>query len=113
LEDESREAICCADRQKMLDLGFNKKASDLLADTIIKRAGTMGIKSHTLRGMFEKIKTGGGSSIINRIVRETHKHWFTSRSNLPPLEMIDNLKTSPVDLTGWMFVRAEKSYVNT
>jgi hypothetical protein len=112
LENECREAICCADVDKMVSLGMNEKASALLADIVVKKALELGVTSNNLRSAFDRIKSGSGSSIINRIIRKNHKHWFTSRSNLHPLDVLTNLDASPEDLTGWMFERSRKTNNN-
>ena len=102
LEAECREAICTADVEQMINLGFNPEASTLLSETIRSRAKDVGFNPNSLKAYFEKTEARGGSSIVNIIVRKFHKVWFTSRSNLHPINLLENLNVNPEDLSGWL-----------
>lgn len=112
LEDECREAICTADVDKMIDLGFGEKASIVLAEIIKDRAKDCGFHPNSLRGYFKKSEKEKKSSIINIIVRKFHKLWFTSRSSLHPLNMLENLECSPEDLSGHMYTKSKELWLN-
>lgn len=107
LETECREAICTANVEKMVELGFDPNASAVLAATILKLAEKFGFDHEFLKTYFEVSEKEGKSSIINIIVRERHKVWFTSRSDLHPVALLGNLDTNPEDLAGWMFKYAK------
>ena len=107
LEAECREAICTADINKMVDLDFDPDASIILSKTIKNLAKKCGINQNSLKEHFEKSEKEGKSSIINIIIRKFHKVWFTSRSQLHPILMLENLNTDPEDLSGWLFYSAK------
>lgn len=112
LEDECREAICTADVDKMIDLGFGKDASVLLSGVIKKLSKECGFNPNSLPSYFRKCEEEGKSSIINIIIRRFHRLWYTSRSNQHPITMLENLETAPQDLTGYLFKDARELHYN-
>jgi len=103
LEAECRKAICTADIDQMLDLGFDPEASVVLAETLRRLAQEVGFNPNSLKSYFKRCESEGKSSIVNIIVRRFHKVWFTSRSNLHPVLVLENLETPAEDLSGWLF----------
>jgi len=108
LEAECREAICTADVEKMVALDLDPVASAVLAEIILKKAKEIGFTAESLKEYFYKAEKEGRSSIVNMIVRRENKHWFSSRSFLHPVTMLNNLDTKPTDLTATMFYHAKK-----
>lgn len=109
LEKECREAILCADVEKMLALDFNPEASALLSQVITNKAKEMGIAPSSLPRLFAASENGR-SSIVNMIIRRFHKVWFTSRSNQHPVRILDNINRKPEDLSGWLFRYAKNRW---
>ena len=110
LEAECREAICTADVEKMIALDLDPVASAALAEIVIKKAEELGFSRHYLKEYFYKSEKEGRSSIINLIIRKDHKIWLTSRSNLHPVNILENLDSAPGDLAGWMFQYSKKKW---
>ena len=110
LEEECRQAVCTANVEKMIELEFNEEASKALCTIIRKLAPLVGINPNNLERYYEWAERKGRSSVVNKIVRRNHKIWFTSRSNLHPIDILDNLKASPSDLTGYLFQKAKKAW---
>lgn len=110
LETECREAICTADIEKMVALGMDPEASAILSAMIIKLAEQVGFSREGLVKYYYASESGNKSSIVNIIVRNFHKIWFTTRSNLHPIAMVNNLETKPEDLAGFMFHSAKKRW---
>jgi hypothetical protein len=104
LESECREAICTADVEKMVTLGFDPQASVVLAETIKSLAKQIGFSPDHLKEYFHRAEKEGRSSIVNIIARTFHKIWFTSRSKLHPTVILENLNAPPADLSSWLFV---------
>lgn len=110
LEDECREAICTADAGKMIDLGFGEEASKVLSELIKTQSQACGFHPNSLKSYFKKCENEKKSSIINIIIRRFHKLWFTSRSNLHPIQVLENLHTKPEDLTEYLFNSAKERW---
>lgn len=100
LQEEVTDAICMADVNKMIELGFDHRPSQLLCDLIRKEAISLGIRD--LVKYHQKVKTTGGSKIINLIVRRKNKVYFATRACLGPYALLDHLQSEPVDLPSFM-----------
>jgi hypothetical protein len=110
LQEEATDAICTADLEKMVSLGFDKKPSLLLCNLIVKEAASLGIVGrNALISYHEFVKANGRSKIINRIVREKNKVYFATRASFGPRVLLHHLKESPVDLPSFMLNRILKS----
>jgi hypothetical protein len=107
LQEEATNAICTADVDYMVKLGFRRKPSELLCNLIRKEATSIGI--HDLVGYHAFIKKNGGSKIINRIVRLKNRLWFATRSLLGPFKLRDHLRAKPIDLPSYMLRNILKS----
>jgi len=107
LQEEATDAICTADTEKMVELGFRREPSELLCALIRKEADSIGTKD--LVGYHEFVKSVGGSKIINKIVRLKNRLWFATRSKLGPFKLRDHLKATPVDLPSYMLRHILKS----
>lgn len=108
LEDECREAICTADVDKMVDLGFGEKASKKLSSIIIDLSKECGFSKNSLKGYFKSCEEEGKTPITNIIIRKFHKTWLVSRTKQHPINMLKNLESTPQDLADHMFVSAKK-----
>ena len=96
------DAICTADVEMLIKEGFDSTISKIICDTIKDKAKKRNIKSLTY--YHEQAKKGGRANIINRIVREENKLYFTSRSVLDILAVIKNTtKCSVVDIPSNIF----------
>jgi len=100
LQEEATDAICTADVEKMVELGFRRGPSELLCNLIKKEAASIGTKD--LVGYHAFIKENGGSKIINKIVRLKNRLWFATRARLGPFKLRDHLRAAPVDLPSYM-----------
>ena len=107
LQEEATEAICLANSEKMVSLGFDKEPSELLCGIIRKKAAQLRIND--LEEHFEQHLTTGSSNIINLIVRRFNKIYFASRSSLEPIFMLRNLDADAVDLPSQLFKKALES----
>lgn len=110
LEAEAKKAICLADVDAMLELGFDAKASKKLAEIIVNEAKSIGISESGLKELYYSKTATGGTSIINMIVRRKNKIWFASRSSLRPVSLVRHLRTKPCDIAGHMFMQAKEAF---
>jgi hypothetical protein len=101
LQEEATDAICTADVDKMVELGFERQPSQLLCDLI--RSEAKSLKIFNLKKYHEWIKKNRrGSKIINLIVRRKNRVYFASRAALGPFSLLDHLQDTPKDLPSWM-----------
>ncbi len=100
LQEEATDAICTADVDKMVELGFDRAPSKLLCDLIRKEAASLRV--YNLVKYHDFVKENGGSKIINFIVRRKNRVYFATRANLGPFKLLDHLNDAPVDLPSWM-----------
>lgn len=107
LQEEATDAICTADVDKMVGLGFDREPSKLLCDLIRKEAASLRI--YNLVKYHNFIKENGGSKIINLIVRRKNRVYFATRAALGPFNLIDHLNDAPVDLPSWMLFHILRS----
>ncbi len=110
LEAECREAICTADIEKMTSLGLDPEASAVLSDIIVQLAEKVGFSREGLIKYYYTAEAENKSSIVNIIVRNFHRVWFTTRSNLHPITMMKNFEAKPEDLAGFMFSSARRRW---
>jgi len=108
LQEEATDAICCADVEKMVELGFERAPSNMLCELIRKEAASIRIRNLKQYHM-EIAKPGLGAKVINIIVRKKHKLYFASRAQLGPFALLDHLKSPAVDLPSSMLVKILKS----
>lgn len=108
LENECREAICTANVEKMINLGFGEKASNRLAIIIKQLTLEVGLNPNNLEQYFAFAESCGSSTIVNKIVREQHKVWFASRADLHPIALLEHLEAKPNDLASCLFMYAMK-----
>lgn len=101
LQEAATDAICVANVDKLVELGFSRVSSKLLCDIIIKEAGKLGITD--LVHYHQQVKEKGWSKIINKIVREFNKVYFASRASMTPFNLIEHLECAAVDLPSMMF----------
>ena len=106
LQEEATNAICTADVDYMIKLGFKRKPSELLCNLIKKEAASIGI--HDLVGYHKFIQENGGSKIINRVVRCKNRLWFATRALLGPFKLRDHLRANPSDLPSYMLMNILK-----
>jgi len=100
LQEEVTDAICMADVDKMIDLGFDHAPSELLCGLIKKEAASLRI--YDLVKYHQDVKANGGSKIINLIVRRKNRIYFATRARLGPFALLDHLENDPVDLPSHM-----------
>lgn len=101
LQEAATDAICIADVETMVNLGFKREPSQVLCDLIRKEARAIGIND--LADYHWKAKETGRSKIINRIVRSGNRLYFASRCKMGPYKLLDHLNSAPVDLPSYMF----------
>lgn len=107
LQEEATDAICTADVDEMIKLGFDREPSQLLCDLVTKEAYSIGIRN--LKSYHVKVKESGGSKIINLIVRRKHKIYFASRSLLGPFKLLKHLEAKAVDLPSFLLAHTLRS----
>ena len=107
LQEEATDAICTANVEDMVRLGFDRQPSLLLCNLIRKEADSIGIRD--LVGYHAFIKKVGGGKIINRIVRTKNKIYFATRAQLGPFKLLEHLQAEPVDLPSFMLNYVLKS----
>jgi len=100
LEQDATDAICTADVDKMVSLGFDRDPSLLLCNLIIREAAKIGVTD--LVKYYKNAKENGGSKIINTIVRMHNKIYFASRAKLGPFNLLAHLESDPVDMPSYM-----------
>ena len=103
LQGEATDAICTADVNQMVRLGFDREPSLLLCNLIVIEAAKIGIGD--LVRYHRNVKENGGSKIINLIVRKQNKVWFATRARLSPFNLLEHLKADPTDLPSHMLKR--------
>lgn len=107
LQEEVTDAICMANVNRMVELGFDKEPSLLLCNLIIREAAKLGIND--LARFHMRAKARGGSKIINTIVRNQNKIYFASRAQLGPFNLLRHLEADPVDLPSHIMSRIFKT----
>jgi hypothetical protein len=107
LQEEATDAICTANVDKMVNLGFDRQPSQLLCDLIVKESAAIGVRD--VIGYHKFIKEVGGSKIVNRIVRRKNKIYFATRSKLGPFKLLEHLQANAVDLPSFMLDRILQS----
>jgi hypothetical protein len=107
LQEEATDAICMADTQKMVELGFEYQPSNMLCHLIKREAASLGI--HNLVRFHMRAKSEGRSKIINLIVRRKNKIYFATRARLGPFNLLHHLSDQPVDLPSHMLQRTLQS----
>lgn len=100
LQEEATDAICTADVDKMVSLGFDRDPSLLLCNLIIREAAKIGVVN--LIKYHKNAKEDGGSKIINTIVRIRNKTYFASRAKLGPFNLLAHIESDPVDMPSYM-----------
>jgi hypothetical protein len=107
LREECIEAVCQADLNALMGLGFPEKESSQLCEVIRKYAAKVGVRSdEELRAHYRRHVEQGRSNIINTIVRRFHKAYFATRSNLHPLDLLEHLESEPRDLVAHLIQRS-------
>jgi len=97
LQKEATDAICTANIEKMVSLGFERTPSTLLCNIIGREAKAMNI--HDL----VKFHKTSRSNIINTLVRRNNKLYFASRALLGPFKLREHLRAPALDLPSFMF----------
>lgn len=106
LREECMEAVCLAEPQALIDLGFPVKETKQLCNIIQKHAFQLGIRTpEALRKHYKAHVEEGKSNIVNLIVRKFHKNYFATRSNLHPISLLEHLESPPCDLVGFLIHR--------
>lgn len=96
LANKCKEAICRADLNALLEMGFPEIGSRRLCEIIRARAGELGI--HDLDKHYQAHLTGKKSNVINTIVRKNHRFYFATRSNLLPIALLEHIDRPGNDL---------------
>lgn len=106
LEARCKRAICTADIDDMLAMGFPEAGSKKLCEVIRKEAKSVGVKN--LERHYEKHLKRGTSNVINTIVRTKHRFYFATRASLEAVRLLQHLDGKPTDLTSHMWSRSKK-----
>ena len=101
LREECVEAVCLADTDALVKLGFPSRESYQLCQIIREYAGKLGVRGdEALRAHYQEHLEEGRSNIINAIVRRFHRSYFATRALLHPVDLLEHLETAPRDLVG-------------
>ena len=101
LESLCKRAICTADSNLLIALGFPPRTSFSICEVISAAAVEFGIAS--LEKYFEECLKKKRSTIINMIIRRKHRLYFATRSNLPPVKLLAHLRKNRTDLCEALF----------
>lgn len=103
LREECIEAVCLADAEALIKLGFPGKETHQLCQIIRDYAVKLGVRGDSgLREHYRRHLEEGRSSIIKTIVRRFHKSYFATRAQLHPVDLLEHLETEPRDLVGYL-----------
>ncbi len=103
LREECIEAVCLADADAMVELGFPRRETEKLCQVIRRLAAKLGLRNEdALQKHYQRHLDEGRSNIINTIVRRFHKSYFATRANLHPIDLLEHLETPPRDLVGYL-----------
>jgi hypothetical protein len=108
-----RDSLCTGDVDKLVEVGFQRGASEKICDLIRQKAEAIGV---TDLAAYHQKALKKGSNIIKRIVREQNKIYFASRSKLEGLKLLSILAETAVDIPSRMFkaaVSTTKSVTNS
>jgi hypothetical protein len=101
LREECVEAVCLADVDALIEIGFPTKETYQLCQIIREYAAKVGVRTDAaLRKHYQQHLEEGRSNIINTIVRRFHKSYFATRALLHPVDLLEHLETPPRDLVG-------------
>ncbi len=107
LREECIEAVCLADAEAIVKLGFPRRETERLCQIIRLHAAKLGLRTHdALREHYRRHVEEGRSNIINTIVRRNHRSYFATRANLHPIDLLEHLETPPQDLVGHLIQRS-------
>ncbi len=104
LEEQCKAAVCQADLEKMLEMGFPLAGSRKLCEIIKAGAEELGVLD--LQEHFRKHLEKGSSNIINLIVRKKHKVYFATRSSLHPVRLLQYISAPPTDLVSYLWYKS-------
>jgi len=104
IEALCEEAICTANLELMVALGFPKEISEILSTTISSSAAQIGV--HDLTKHYERAIEQGGPTVINRLIRAFHRVYLSSRAKLHHSVLLDYLDTKDSDLCLLVLTRA-------
>jgi len=102
LQEAATNAICMADYNRMVELGFDKNSSIILCN-IIKREALKLLQVKDLKAYHCSAKKRGRSNIISTLVRTKHKLYFASRAELLPWDLYNNIKYDANDIPSFLF----------
>jgi hypothetical protein len=106
LREECVEAVCLADRDALVGLGFPKEETGKLCEIIREQASKLGVRTDTeLIAHYQRHLEEGRSNIINAIVRRFHPTYFATRSILHPIDLLKHLDATPNDLVAHLVQR--------
>ncbi len=107
LREECMEAVCLADVDALVKLGFPTKETYQLCQIIREYASKLGIRGDSgLRKHYQRHLEEGRSNVINTIVRRFHRAYFATRAQLHPVDLLEYLETEPRDLVGHLIQRS-------
>jgi len=107
LREECVEAVCLADIDALIKIGFPTKETYQLCQIIREYAAKVGVRTDAdLRKHYQQHLEEGRSNIINTIVRRFHKAYFATRALLHPVDLLEHLETPPRDLVGHLIQRS-------
>lgn len=95
------EAVCTANVEMLVEVGFKRGTTEKLCALIVERAASIGV--YDVVAYHAKIKEKGGSNIISLIVKKQHKIYFASRARLEASKLLEALDAPAVDIPSRLF----------
>ena len=102
------EAVCTADVNALVDVGYNRGTTEKLCELIVNRAEGIGV--FDLKAYHKKAIEKGSSNIISTIVKKRNLIYFASRAQLEGIALLNHLDAPAVDIPSKMFKWATKAH---
>jgi hypothetical protein len=94
------DAICMGDVETLVEKGFDRSIAATICNVLARKAAEVGVSN--LRRYHLAQKARGGSTIVNRVVREQNRIYFASRSKLETCCLLECLDAPTVDIPSRM-----------
>lgn len=103
LREICTEAVCLADKAKLIEIGMGEREAEILTSAIVNSAERIGIQRSQFQDYWQAHVTRGRSNILSLIVRNLHGRYFVSRANTGCLQNLRLLCMNSGDLPSEIF----------
>lgn len=104
------DAVCTADIEALVSVGYNRGTTEKLCALIVQRANDIGV--FDLKSYHIKALEKGSSNIISTIVKKRNLIYFASRAQLEGIALLNHLDSPAVDIPSKMFKWAVTGHMN-